>query len=124
MTENNHPLHHERDDTPKVTDYGEPVNWLSVPAALSKSVDVFFVYPTAWHAEPGEPPLAAVDNPTMRRWARHYLDTRAAAFATTGNIYAPYYRQFDAAFLLSLRAPAEIFASMSGAPYADIKAAF
>jgi hypothetical protein len=108
----------------KAVDYGDPANWLCVPSAPSQPVDVFFVYPTAWRAEPGESPIASIDNATMRRWARYYLDTRASAFATVGNIYAPYYRQFDAAFLFSQKTPEETIACMSGVPYADVEAAF
>jgi hypothetical protein len=121
---NDYLTYREHGDTPKAADYGDPANWLCAPSASPAPVDVFFVYPTAWRAEPGELPIADINDPTMRRWARYYLDTRASAFATVGDVYAPYYRQFDAAFLLSQEAPEEFLLSSGNAPYADIEAAF
>jgi pimeloyl-ACP methyl ester carboxylesterase len=34
-------------------------------------------------------------------WSKYYLDTRASAFEPAGNVYAPYYRQLDASFMIN-----------------------
>jgi pimeloyl-ACP methyl ester carboxylesterase len=104
-------------------DYSDPGNWLASGAGGSKSVDVFFLYPTSWRAAYGAYPIAAVDNAEMRQWADHYLKTCASAFATAGNIYAPYYRQFDASFIISQQ-PKDNIAFFSGVPLSDVAAAF
>jgi hypothetical protein len=112
-----------------ITDYGDPDNWLACPPALSathgvspKAVDVFFVYPTSWR-NTGGIPLADIGNPEMRQWADYYLKTRASALETVGNIYAPFYRQLDSAYLLSSD-PGKIKQPYWAAPFADVIAAF
>jgi pimeloyl-ACP methyl ester carboxylesterase len=59
----------------------------------------------------------------MRQWADYYLKTRASAFETAGNIYAPYYRQFDAAFIVAQQ-PKESVKFFTGVPLSDVTAAF
>jgi pimeloyl-ACP methyl ester carboxylesterase len=59
----------------------------------------------------------------MRRWADYYLKTRASAFAAAGNIYAPYYRQLDAAFIVAQQ-PKNVTAFFAGVPLSDVTAAF
>jgi hypothetical protein len=110
-------------DNIQATDYSSEDNWLAVAESPDKPVDVFFVYPTSWRAKPGEFPISEINNPEMRHWAKYYLDTRASAFSTAGNIYAPFYRQLDAAFALNQES---ILATeyMEGVPYTDVKAAF
>ncbi|MDR1276233.1 MAG: DUF3089 domain-containing protein [Candidatus Accumulibacter sp.] len=106
------------------SNYANPHNWLAVEQSPEKPVDVFFIYPTSWRAKPGEYPIADIDNSEMRHWAKYYLDTRASAFKTAGNIYAPFYRQLDAAFALSQHSTTTASAYFAGVPYVDIKAAF
>jgi pimeloyl-ACP methyl ester carboxylesterase len=105
-------------------DYADGENWLAVERNPGKPVDVFFLYPTSWRAEPGEFPIAGIDDPEMRHWARYYLDTRGSAFKTAGNVYAPYYRQLDAAFALSQDSFILTSEYFAGVPYTDVKAAF
>ncbi|MDR0822513.1 MAG: DUF3089 domain-containing protein [Endomicrobium sp.] len=108
-------------------DYSNTNNWLSLPKKLSKSVDVFFIYPTAWRAN-GEYPIADINNAEMRKWANYYLQARASAFAQAGDIYAPFYRQLDASFAFKQTKGAEgILAALKffqGVPKTDIIAAF
>lgn len=86
-----------------VTDYSKPEHWLSLPTDTSKAVDVFYVYPTAWYKEdPSEPNFCAIDNRIMRLGSKSAFDRQATAFETVGNVYAPYYRQADAGYTLSL----------------------
>jgi pimeloyl-ACP methyl ester carboxylesterase len=110
-------------DNIEPVDYSEPGSWLANGSEGTLGVDVFFLYPTSWRAASGEYPIASVNNIEMRQWAEYYLKTRASAFETAGNIYAPYYRQLDAAFALSQK-PEDSAASFAGVPYTDVKAAF
>jgi hypothetical protein len=104
-------------------DYGNPDNWLAVGKDGTLDADVFFLYPTSWRAAFGEYPIAEINNLEMRRTAVYYLKTRASAFETAGNIYAPYYRQLDAAFVVA-QAPADGIGHFAGVPYTDALAAF
>jgi hypothetical protein len=124
----NQPIPEFGDASISASDYSDPKNWLSLPDAAQAAedaggaVDVFFVYPTSWRAR-GERPLSSIDNPEMRRWARYYLQTRASAFATVGRIYAPFYRQMDAAHLVSVGVE-QSMALEFGVPLSDVAAAF
>jgi len=85
------------------TDYSKSNNWLSVPTSITKDVDIFYLYPTAWQkVDQNEPNICAIDNPSMLKGSKSAFDRQVTAFEPAGNIYAPYYRQADAAYCLSL----------------------
>lgn len=106
------------------TDYSKTENWLSLPVNGSKNVDVFYVYPTAWYKiDPTEPNFCAVDHPMMQIGSQRAFDRQATAFETAGNIYAPYYRQADAGYTLSLPTD-ERWAVIDSIPAKDVIAAF
>jgi hypothetical protein len=108
-------------------DYRNPDNWLAAARDGQAPVDVFFLYPTSWRAAYGEYPVADINNPEMRHWAQYYLKTRASAFETAGNIYAPFYRQLDAAFVMSYAESQRLTDAIgyfAGAPLTDAIAAF
>ena len=108
----------------EATDYSKPEHWLALPAAAQKEVDVFFLYPTAWQkVDNNEPNICAIDNKSMVQGAKAALVRQATAFETVGNIYAPYYRQADAAYTLSLPATEQAVV-LGGLPKADVVAAF
>ncbi|MHB9291918.1 hypothetical protein Holit_01005 [Hollandina sp. SP2] len=104
-------------------DYRNPDNWLAKGSDGQNDVDVFFLYPTSWRSNYGEYPIAAIDNTEMQHWANYYLKTRASAFETAGNIYAPFYRQLDASFVIAQQ-PADGIGFFSGVPLTDVTAAF
>ena len=90
-----------------VTDYSKPSNWLTADITCDKPVDVFYVYPTAYQKQSKDDPnYCTVDNATMIKGANGAFNRQATAFLTVGNIYAPYYRQADALYVLGLK-PAE-----------------
>lgn len=99
------------------TDYSNPAHWLTIPAALDKPVDVFYLYPTAWQSSDPDPQVCAIDEPTMLVGAPQAFARQATAFATVGNIYAPYYRQDN---LSAVRRESVI----AGIPTTDAMAAF
>ena len=77
----------------QATDYSQAAHWLSLPAAVDKEVDVFYLYPTAWRNSDHNPRICEIDNPSMLIGSRLAFARQATAFETVCNIYAPYYRQ-------------------------------
>ena len=106
------------------TDYAVAANWLAMPDTPDKPVDVFYLYPTAWHKESAEEPnICTVDNATLRETAPEMLRQQASVFEPVANVYAPYYRQADAAYCLGLSHDEE-YALLNGVPKTDVFAAF
>ena len=67
---------------PVATDYSQDSHWLSAPASI-KSVDVFYLYPTAWRkVNPTDPNICDIDNPSM-------LAGSASAFARQATALSP-----------------------------------
>jgi hypothetical protein len=109
--------------TKGTTDYSKAAHWMSLPAPV-KPVDVFYLYPSAWQkAKPSDPNICEIDNPTMLKGANVAFARQATAFETVGNIYAPYYRQSDAATTLALPL-ADQAKVVGGIPATDAIAAF
>lgn len=107
-----------------VTDYSQPEHWLKLPAAIDKGVDVFYLYPTCWaKADPAEPDICAIVNPSMLAGAAAAYARQATAFEPVGNVYAPFYRQADGAYALSLP-PDKREELIAQIPAADAAAAF
>lgn len=107
-----------------VTDYARTEHWLAISDDNEREVDVFYIYPTSWYKEDiSEPDFCAIDNRIMLIGSRSAFERQATAFATIGNIYAPYYRQADADYILSL--PEEQrWETAESIPFHDIFAAF
>lgn len=107
-----------------VTDYAKASNWLKLPERTDKPVDVFYIYPTAYQkAGPSAPDIADVTDTGMRQGAQAAYARQATAFEDTANIFAPYYRQADATYALTLP-QAEHVQVIEGAPLIDVTAAF
>ncbi len=105
-------------------DYSQSQHWLALPVTAEKEVDVFYVYPTSWNKlDKNEPDICAIDNPSMLAGSKVSFDLQATAFKTVGNIYAPYYRQADAARILSLPLN-ERDKLVGGIPASDVVSAF
>lgn len=105
------------------TDYSDTSHWLSNPKG-NKPVDVFYVYPTAWHkVDSTEPNVCLVDHQMMLDGAASAYDRQATAFETSANVFAPFYRQADATYTLSLP-EAERVGVISREPLTDVTAAF
>jgi len=109
---------------PSATDYSKAAHWLSLPAT-TKPVDVFYLYPTAWQKlSPTDPNINEIDNASMHVGSNAAFARQATAFETVGNVYAPYYRQADAIYTLTLPTLAEREQVIAGAPTMDAMAAF
>jgi len=106
------------------TDYSKSQHWLSLPSSAEKEVDVFYLYPTVFQkADKNESNICNIDNPSMLKYSKLARAFQVSAFETVGNIYAPYYRQADAAYTLSLPL-AEQEKVIGGIPTSDAVAAF
>ena len=106
------------------TDYSQSAHWLHVPRASRWKADVFYVYPSAYaRTDASQPIFCPVDHPGMMQGAQTAYTRQAWAFRTFANIYAPYYRQIDATYQLSLTA-AEQETNIEGPPSVDVFAAF
>ena len=114
------------DDNPalRATDYSTSEHWLSLPE-ITKTVDVFYLYPTAWRKQnESDPNINAIDNDSMRIGSNAAFARQATAFETVCNVYAPYYRQADALYTLTLPTLEEREAVIAGIPTLDAMAAF
>jgi hypothetical protein len=106
------------------TDYSQASHWLTLPAAIDKPVDIFFLYPSVWQKnKPDDPNICEIDDPVMLKYSKLAFVRDATAFETIGNMYAPYYRQADPIDALSLSSE-ELDKLMGGIPKTDIFAAF
>lgn len=106
------------------TDYSNKDHWLSLPTMADKAVDVFYLYPTSWQkVNQSDPNICDIDNPSMLAGSKLSFGRQATAFEPMANIFAPYYRQADAASTLSL--PLDQQAQIiGGIPKTDAFAAF
>lgn len=107
-----------------IIDYSKAEHWLSLPSSPEKKVDVFYLYPTSYQKiNATDPNICDIDNLSMLKISKVNLAEQASAFETVANIYAPYYRQVDARYVLSL--PLEEQGKLiGGIPAADAIAAF
>ncbi len=113
------------DTTTAATDYSVSNHWLALPASIDKEVDVFYVYPTVWQkTDDTEPTICAIDNPSMLIGSQAAYSVQATAFEPIANIYAPYYRQADAAFTFSLPTQEQRDQLVASIPKSDVFAAF
>jgi len=114
----------ETNDDGTAIDYSNPSNWLTMDTKEDKAVDIFYVYPTAYQKQSKEDPnYCTLDNASMIKGANGAFNRQATAFLPVGNIYAPYYRQADALYVLGLM-PAERETAIDLIPAKDVKAAF
>ena len=107
----------------KPTDYQQRSHWLSLPKKPLKKVAVFYLYPSEYERVPGGPLIGSVDDPGMMRGAQMAFQRQATAFRTVGDIYAPYYRQADAASRAKMPQKEQVEV-VAGAPTVDGIAAF
>ena len=105
------------------TDYSQVAHWLSIPTTV-KAVDVFYLYPTCWQkVDSTKPNICNIDNPSMLAGALPEFERQATAFETFANVFAPYYRQADANYTLSLPED-QREKVIGGIPTSDVVAAF
>ena len=102
---------------PQATDYSQAAHWLTIPV-VSEPVDVFYLYMTSWtSADPDNPHICAIDEPSMLIKAPLAFEQQATAFETVGNVYAPFYRQDNNSSIDRLNV-------IAGIPTLDAVAAF
>ena len=82
-------------------DYSDKNNWLQISENKNNEVDVFYLYPTVWYGEgTNKDFVCPIDFKPMRENAANALISQSTIFEEIGNIYAPFYRQADALYIL------------------------
>ncbi|MEI0702451.1 DUF3089 domain-containing protein [Brachyspira intermedia] len=85
----------------KLTDYSDKNNWLAIPST-SNEVDVFYLYPTTWsRANSNDSIVCPIDYEPMRKTVTNSMLEQTGIFEEVGNVYAPFYRQADALYLMN-----------------------
>lgn len=98
--------------------YALAQDWVSLPKAPQKAVDVFWVYPTVYQ---GKPVVAAIDSAQMRQGAEFSLLVQASVFEDSANIFAPLYRQTNLSVVSMDPATRRRYLSVG---WGDVKKAF
>jgi hypothetical protein len=112
----------KNDDSIDTIDYSITDHWLSLQSPV-KSADVFYVYPSAWQRTDADGNICTIDNKSMHAGAVSAFSRQATLFETSANIYAPFYRQADAGYVLGLP-ERERWDIIAGVPSRDVIAAF
>ena len=88
--------------TTKTSDYSDKNNWLNIAENQNeREADVFYLYPTTWSREnTNEDMICSIDSPSMRRYTTNVMIEQTGIFEEIASIYAPFYRQADAIYLL------------------------
>ncbi|MFT0898970.1 DUF3089 domain-containing protein [Candidatus Methanoprimaticola sp. MG2] len=111
----------DHDTAVQASDYSDVDNWMRLPGSIEHEVDVIYLYPTTF--VPGyDGEECTIYNADMREKANMIYERQATVFNGLANIFAPYYRQIDAASLAGLTQP-EMVERESGEPRADVFAA-
>ena len=116
-------------NVPATDSYGTPnyansSNWLALPQATTKKVDVFYLSDTTYQKEsPSSPNIGPIDDPEMKTGAEAQFSRTATAFETVGDIYAPYNRQVDSQYKSTLPIPEQLSLE-AGIPTSDAVSAF
>lgn len=80
----------------KNLNYVNSYNWVSLPSAIDKKVDVFYVYPTIYAGK--DPKNMLISDSSLRAKAQSLLVSQAGVFSPHTNLFAPFYRQQSGAF--------------------------
>lgn len=92
------------------TDYANMNNWLSFGGDNNKDVDVFMIYPTVTMSmEDADRPYVRIDSELMRMSAAGWMMKAEDIIDGAANIYAPFYRQLNAAELGSLNSDTFVY---------------
>lgn len=104
------------------SDYSDENNWLVIPE-ITKEVDTFYIYPTAYFdTSEGAPDVCDIDSEILRTGAVDSYAQQGTAYEAGTNVFAPYYRQMNMA--VAATAPAEVReALLQREPKADLFAA-
>ena len=105
-----------------VPDYSDKNNWMKLPA-ITKDVDVFYVYPTEYNDASQEAmTFADINNASMRETASRTYLVQGTVFEDVANVFAPYYRQVNMVSLATLPVAARN-AALASIPKEDVFAA-
>ncbi|MBQ7563982.1 MAG: DUF3089 domain-containing protein [Lachnospiraceae bacterium] len=105
--------------TGEKVDYSDEDNWLNIPE-ITKEADTIYLYPTSYlDYSDGAPSMCEITEESMRETAIATFDKQATAYEAATNVFAPFYRQLNMAFV-SESSPDERDEMMRGAPLSDL----
>ena len=111
-------------DAQGAPNYANAANWLAIPSENTKTVDVFYLSDTTYSKpDSSSPDIGPIDDPDMKQGARMKFTTTASVFEPIANVYAPYNRQVDAKFKMTLPILRQLQLE-AGIPTADAVSAF
>lgn len=104
------------------TDYLNKENWLVISEEAKYDIDIVYFLPTSWTRKEDEPLICDVTHQGMRSRGRDIYTVQASAFEGLGNMFAPFYRQYDAAAMAGF-SNEQLLAVENGEPKEDCFAA-
>ncbi|ADG70152.1 DUF3089 domain-containing protein [Brachyspira murdochii] len=82
-------------------DYSDSNNWLNLPNNNNGNIDIFYLYPTTWASDDSNFMICPIDYTPMRATVTNKVIMHTSMFEEYGNVYAPFYRQANALYLLN-----------------------
>ena len=109
-----------------VTDYSQKASWCRIPE-ITKEFDTFYIPATNYTIgsyEDGAPDFASLDNEEMIEGIEDECEAHASVFATSTNVFVPYYRQAGLRYEEECwKKTGNMCTALTGTPYTDITAA-
>jgi hypothetical protein len=110
----------DNENIKEASKYEDTYNWASLPLAITKTVDVFYAYPTIYFdAEPTNMDISDTQN---RQDVIDKMNEQMGLYSPYANIYVPYYQQMYRDGFNDL--PAEEASQLLNVAYEDIAEAF
>jgi hypothetical protein len=110
----------DKNDIQTSTKYSDPYNWASLPSSITKTVDVFYAYPTIYMD--ADPPNMDISNDKNRQDVIDKMNEQMGLYSPYANIYVPYYQQMYRDGFDDL--PADEASELLNVAYEDIADAF
>lgn len=108
------------DSIKEASKYEDTYNWASLPLSITKTVDVFYAYPTIYLD--AEPPSMDISNTKNRQDVIDKMNEQMGLYSPYANIFVPYYQQMYHDGFNEL--PADEAAALLNVAYEDIEEAF
>ena len=109
-----------------VTDYSKKASWCRIPE-ITKEFDTFYIPATNYTIgsyEEGAPDFASLDNEEMRAGIEDECEGHASVYATSTNVFVPYYRQAGLRYEEECwKNTGNMCTALTDTPYTDITAA-
>jgi hypothetical protein len=105
-------------------DYSNKNNWFKITDNPTKQYDAFYVFPTVWRASESDGLYCDINNESLRSRAPGVYENQAKVLESIANMYVPFYRQADAAKIITYSVSDMEAAIYNNYPYKDVINAF